>query len=117
MCSFAQLLVKPLLRTCPYLPWCVLHTLPNPLQVIEVVCCKMSELQSDLYCHFLQSNITRHLLNADGKKSAKVPSLLHSSAIAIALALVERTSCDHHAACSWLEGSLCPCFACGARLV
>lgn len=38
----------------------------------------MSELQMDLYCHFLESNITRHLLNTDGKKSAKVLSAITS---------------------------------------
>ena len=46
--------------------------------MIEVVCCKMTELQQNLYCHFLESNITRHLLNADGKKSAKVLSAITS---------------------------------------
>lgn len=38
----------------------------------------MTELQQNLYCHFLESNITRHLLNADGKKSAKVLSAITS---------------------------------------
>ena len=48
------------------------------MQVIQVVCCKMTQLQCDLYCHFLESNITRHLLNADGKRSAKVLSAITS---------------------------------------
>ncbi|KAK9804116.1 hypothetical protein WJX73_000321 [Symbiochloris irregularis] len=49
-----------------------------PPKVIQVVCCKMTQLQCDLYCHFLESNITRHLLNADGKRSAKVLSAITS---------------------------------------
>ena len=47
-------------------------------QVIQVVCCKMTELQLDLYCHFLESKIARSLLNTDGKRSAKVLSAITS---------------------------------------
>jgi len=44
------------------------------MQVIEVVCCKMTELQTSLYNHFLASNAARNLLA--GKKSARVLSAI-----------------------------------------
>jgi DNA repair and recombination RAD54-like protein len=40
------------------------------MQVIEVVCCKITELQTSLYHHFLQSNAARRLLS--GHKAASV---------------------------------------------
>ena len=44
------------------------------LQVIEVVCCRLTDLQTDLYNHFLASNAARNLLA--GKKSARVLSAI-----------------------------------------
>ena len=38
----------------------------------------MTDLQLDLYSHFLESKITRSLLNTDGKRSAKVLSAITS---------------------------------------
>lgn len=32
---------------------------PHPLQVVEIVCCKMTPLQLALYCHFLESKVGR----------------------------------------------------------
>lgn len=46
------------------------------VQVIEVVCCKMTPLQTALYSHFLASNAARSLLA--GKKSARVLSAITS---------------------------------------
>ncbi|KAG2497992.1 hypothetical protein HYH03_004251 [Edaphochlamys debaryana] len=34
-----------------------------PPKVIEVVCCRLTELQRQLYCHFLQSKAARRVLN------------------------------------------------------
>jgi len=39
-------------------------------QVIEVVCCKLTDLQRDLYCHFLKSKAARKLVS--GQKSVGV---------------------------------------------
>lgn len=40
------------------------HLLPlSYTQVIEVVCCRLTELQRQLYCHFLQSKAARRVLN------------------------------------------------------
>ena len=44
------------------------------IQVIEVVCCKLTELQENLYNHFLTSKATRNLVS--GKKSAGVLSAI-----------------------------------------
>ena len=33
------------------------------MQVVEVVVCRLTELQRQLYCHFLDSKTTRRLLN------------------------------------------------------
>ena len=44
--------------------------------MVEVVCCKLTQLQSDLYLHFLASNAARSLLA--GKKSARVLSAITS---------------------------------------
>ena len=44
------------------------------LQVIEVVCCKPTTLQKDLYCHFLKSKAARKLVS--GQKSAGVLSAI-----------------------------------------
>ena len=46
------------------------------LQVIEVVCCRLTVLQQILYEHFLQSKATRKLLN--GKGTAGVLSAITS---------------------------------------
>ena len=43
------------------------------MQVVEVVCCRMAELQTDLYRHFLQSKITGRLLS--GKKEGVLPAI------------------------------------------
>jgi DNA repair and recombination RAD54-like protein len=43
------------------------------IQVVEVVCCKPSELQTSLYTHFLASNAAQRMLstsNIKGKASA-----------------------------------------------
>ncbi|KAK9808913.1 hypothetical protein WJX72_006358 [[Myrmecia] bisecta] len=45
-----------------------------PPKVVEVVCCKMTELQRSLYCHFLASNAAAKLLT--GKKAARVLSAI-----------------------------------------
>lgn len=37
-------------------------SLPCP-QVIEVVCCRLTELQRQLYCHFLASKAARRVLS------------------------------------------------------
>lgn len=44
------------------------------MQVIEVVCCKLTELQEQLYNHFLTSKATRKLVS--GQKSAGVLSAI-----------------------------------------
>lgn len=44
------------------------------MQVIEVVCCKLTELQQNLYNHFLKSKATRKLVS--GQKSAGVLSAI-----------------------------------------
>ena len=44
------------------------------MQVIEVVCCRMTDLQERLYNHFLASNAARNLLA--GKKSARILSAI-----------------------------------------
>jgi SNF2-related domain len=46
------------------------------LQVIEIVCCKMTELQRTVYNHFLESNAALRLLN--GKAAARVLSAITS---------------------------------------
>lgn len=38
--------------------------MPVCLQLVEVVCCKMTEMQRDLYNHFLESKATARLLAA-----------------------------------------------------
>ena len=52
------------------------HAVTCVMQLIEVVCCKMTQLQNDLYNHFLASNAARSLLA--GKKSARVLSAITS---------------------------------------
>ena len=42
---------------------------------MQIVCCKMTDLQRDLYCHFLESNAARRLLTG---KSARVLSAITS---------------------------------------
>ena len=44
------------------------------MQVIEVVCCKLTELQQNLYNHFLKSKATSKLVS--GQKSAGVLSAI-----------------------------------------
>ena len=44
------------------------------MQVIEVVCCKLTHLQRELYCHFLKSKAARKLVS--GQKSAGVLSAI-----------------------------------------
>ena len=43
-------------------------------QVVEVVCCRMTEMQAGLYTHFLTSNAARRLLA--GQKAARVLSAI-----------------------------------------
>ena len=44
------------------------------VQTIEVVCCKLTDLQRSLYCHFLESKAARKLVS--GQKSAGVLSAI-----------------------------------------
>ena len=44
------------------------------MQTIEVVCCKLTDLQRSLYCHFLESKAARKLVS--GQKSAGVLSAI-----------------------------------------
>lgn len=44
------------------------------VQTIEVVCCKLTDLQRSLYCHFLDSKAARKLVS--GQKSAGVLSAI-----------------------------------------
>jgi DNA repair and recombination RAD54-like protein len=46
-----------------------------PPKTIEIVCCKMTKLQEDLYKHFLHSKVAKQLLNA-GKSSTRVLSAI-----------------------------------------
>lgn len=39
-----------------------------PVQLVEVVCCKMTQLQRDIYCHFLESKAAARLLGDSSKK-------------------------------------------------
>ncbi|KAK9834193.1 hypothetical protein WJX81_007238 [Elliptochloris bilobata] len=45
-----------------------------PPKVVEVVCCRMTEMQAGLYTHFLTSNAARRLLS--GQKAARVLSAI-----------------------------------------
>jgi hypothetical protein len=47
-------------------------------QVVEVVCCRMTEMQAGLYTHFLTSNAARRLLT--GQKAARVLSAITGAA-------------------------------------
>lgn len=47
-----------------------------PPKVVEVVCCRMTPLQYQLYCHFVQSRSVRSLFSA--QKSARVLSAITS---------------------------------------
>ena len=42
---------------------------PLPPQVVQVVCCRLTPLQHQLYCHFLESKAARKLLS--GKASGR----------------------------------------------
>ena len=48
---------------CTHAEWCV--------QLVEVVCCKMTQLQRDVYNHFIESKAAARLLN-QGKGGTKV---------------------------------------------
>ena len=55
---------------------------PPPVQVVEVVCCRPSELQRDLYKHFLRSNAAQRLLRAaEGQGKAKASALTAINAL------------------------------------
>ena len=44
-----------------------------PPKTVEIVCCKMTQLQEDLYKHFLHSKVAKEMINkSGGKKSCKV---------------------------------------------
>lgn len=46
----------------------------GPLQVIEVVCCRMTDLQRQVYEHFASSEAARRMLRAaEGGKSKQAP--------------------------------------------
>ncbi|GAB4814175.1 hypothetical protein N2152v2_001221 [Parachlorella kessleri] len=47
-----------------------------PPKVIEVVCCRMTPLQTELYCHFLQSKAARSLFSS--QKASRVLSAITS---------------------------------------
>ena len=51
-----------------------LNAVSPVVQTIEVVCCKLTELQKSLYCHFLESKAARKLVS--GQKSAGVLSAI-----------------------------------------
>lgn len=53
-------------------------TLRVRVQLVEVVCCKMTEIQRDLYCHFLESKAASRLLNTNAKGGCKVLSAITS---------------------------------------
>ena len=67
-----------MLQISSYASLCALHVHLDAawrvLQVIEVVCCKLTDLQRDLYCHFLKSKAARKLVS--GQKSAGVLSAI-----------------------------------------
>ncbi len=64
--------MQPSLISC-----CVTHSFPAS-QVIEVVCCRMTQLQRDLYCHFLDSKAVAGVLDGDNAKSSRVLSAITS---------------------------------------
>jgi DNA repair and recombination protein RAD54 and RAD54-like protein len=47
------------------------HVVVAHSQLVEVVCCKMTEMQQNLYNHFLESKAAARLLN-QGKGGTKV---------------------------------------------
>jgi DNA repair and recombination RAD54-like protein len=58
-----------LLQLC-YTRYCDPQPHPLLLQVVEVVCCRPTQLQQQLYCRFLESTTARRLLA--GSKAAGV---------------------------------------------
>lgn len=61
------------------LVWAAHPSLPcpsPPLQVVEIVCCRLTPLQTELYCHFLESKATRTLFAT--QKAARVLSAITS---------------------------------------
>lgn len=50
---------------------------PSPCQVVMVVCCRLTALQRDLYCRFLESTAARRVLaRAEGNKRAGAAGVL-----------------------------------------
>ncbi len=60
-------------------------------QVVEVVCCRMTEMQAGLYTHFLTSNAARRLLS--GQKAARVLSAITGAAPRVARRRAARNAC------------------------
>jgi hypothetical protein len=55
---------------------------PPLVQVVEVVCCRPSDLQRNLYEHFLRSNAAQRLLRAaEGQGKAKASALTAINAL------------------------------------
>ena len=51
------------------------------VQVVEVVCCRPSQLQRDLYEHFLRSNAAQRLLSSAAAGKAKASALTAINAL------------------------------------